>query len=211
MFFGGIFDSLDHGWASLMHGMQNGFFNTFFKYFSYLADKGVIILIAAIVLMLFKKTRMRGAVIFLAVAAAIILGYAAKFVIARPRPFFDQASDYYLWWQAAGADSSSSYSCPSGHASIAFAFATAFIMTFDKRYGWTGIVFALIICVARTYLMKHYLSDVLFGMVFGLVSGVCAYFITQLIFDALNKHGDNKFCNFILEADIMNAFKKNEE
>ena len=210
MFLATAIETLDHAWASVMHGMQSPFFNVFFKYFSVLAEHGLIILAISFLLFLFKKTRIQGSTIFFAVAISIVLGYLAKFVVARPRPFWDTQTDYYEWWLAAGADYSSSYSCPSGHACVAFAFATATLMTFDKRYGWTGFVFALVIGVARTYLMRHYLTDVLLGLVFGLVSGVLGYFAVAAMKSFIEKRPEGKFSNFLLNFDLKSVFEKKQ-
>ena len=204
-----LINSIDHGWAQAMHSLQNGFFNGFFKYFSYLADKGVIIFIAALLFMLFKSTRKKSVAVFAGVLIALILSFVAKYLIARPRPFADISSDYYLWWTAAGgADASKTGSCPSGHSAVAFALATVMLLSLDKRYGWTGIVFAALIVVARTYLMVHYLTDTLVGMVFGMVGGVAGYFATELIFKEMEKRADKKPFAFILGFDLKEKFKK---
>ena len=204
--------ALDHGWAQLMHGFENGFFNAFFKYFSYLADKGILIFIVAFALMLFKKTRYIGANMFVCVAVALVMSFIAKELIDRPRPFADLTSDYYNWWVAAGKCSASNTgSFPSGHATVAFALAVSMIMTLDKRYGWTGILFGLAIIVARTYLMVHYLTDVLGGAAFGVIGAVIGFFIVKLIFGFMEKKKDKKFFNFCLEADLANLFRKKED
>ena len=207
-----LFGGLDYGWAQLMHGFENGFFNAFFKYFSYLADKGIIIFIVAAFLMLFKKTRHFGANMFVCVAVALLMSLVAKQLIARARPFADITSDYYNWWVAAGSTKASNTgSFPSGHATVAFALAVSMLLSLDKRCGWTGFLFALIIVVARTYLMVHYLTDVLGGAIFGVVGAVIGYFIVKLVFAFMEKHQDKKFFNFLLNADIANIFIKKEE
>ncbi|MBP5177818.1 MAG: phosphatase PAP2 family protein, partial [Clostridia bacterium] len=165
-----LFADVDYGWAQALHSVQNGFFNVFFKYFSYLADKGIIIFIAAIALMMLKSTRRIGTTILVCVALSLLMSFIAKGIVDRPRPFADVESDYYAFWVAAGkASASKTGSFPSGHATVAFAPAVSMIMTLDKRYGWTGILFGLVIIVARTYLMVHYLTDVLGGAAFGVI------------------------------------------
>ena len=204
-----IFSGMDYGWAQTMHGSQNGVWNFFFKYFSYLSDKGILIFIIALILILFKKTRYFGANMFICVGVAFFLSLIAKYMVDRPRPFADSGSDLYNWWVAAGsASASNTGSFPSGHATVAFAFATAFLLTADRRYGWTGYLFAVLTAVGRTYLMVHYLSDVIFGAVFGIVGAVLGYLVTKLIFDILNNHKENKFCDFCLNADVRDLIKK---
>lgn len=63
-------------------------------------------------------------------------------------------------------------------------------------------------CVARVYLVAHYATDVIGGILVGAVSAVAAYFITKLIFFLLEKNKDKKFCAWCLSFDIRALFGK---
>ena len=56
--------------------------------------------------------------------------------------------------------------------------------------------------VARNYLMAHYPSDVLGGMIVGLIAAAIAYAITLLIYRIVSAHPDNRFCRFVLHGGI---------
>ena len=80
--------------------------------------------------------------------------FALKAVTSRERP-----------------DGSSRQSFPSGHASIAFSWATAF----ERHYGWKGGVpaytVASLIAISRLPRRKHYLSDIVAGATLGHLVG----------------------------------------
>ena len=212
MQFFSLFSSLDYGWAKLMSGLQNGFLNGFFKYYSVLFDKGLIILAAAMALVLFKRTRRLALNMALCVMVAFAISLVLKTSFDRPRPFADTASDYYTWWVAAGSNKASNTgSFPSGHATVAFSFAVALIVSLNKKYGWIGFLFAFLAGVARTYLMVHYLSDVLMGLVVGLVGGALGALLTRFLFNFADKHKDKKFFAFCLDFSVVNLFKKSPD
>ena len=56
---------------------------------------------------------------------------------------------------------------------------------------------------SRIYLMVHYTSDVLAGLLAGTLGGVAAYFLAKLVFLKLEQHQTNKFCRFALDFDLV--------
>ena len=62
--------------------------------------------------------------------------------------------------------------------------------------------------MSRNYLMAHYPSDVIAGIIVGAVAAVISYYITKLIYTTLNKYSENGFCRFVLEFDIKRLFGK---
>jgi len=64
--------------------------------------------------------------------------------------------------------------------------------------------------LSRIYLVAHYTTDVIAGLLVGALSGVASYFITKLIYKIINKHKEKKFCKFVLEFDIIKLFKKDK-
>ena len=63
------------------------------------------------------------------------------------------------------------YSFPSGHTTSSFACATTICFSFPK-IGVVFIIFAFIMAFSRLYLFVHYLSDIIFGMILGILVGV---------------------------------------
>ena len=67
------------------------------------------------------------------------------------------------------------FSFPSTHATNHSAFAAFMIVTLRNRYRnivWLSITWALLVCFAQLYIAVHYPSDLLAGMVLGVVIGV---------------------------------------
>ena len=62
--------------------------------------------------------------------------------------------------------------------------------------------------LSRIYLMVHYTTDVIAGLIVGGIAGIIGYFIVKLIYNLVNKYKEKKFCKFLLKADIINIFKK---
>ena len=154
-----------------------------------------------IVLMLFPKTRKAGICMFGAVCCgALITNFWLKDFVARPRPL--TVEPFRTWWQAAGAYAESEYSFPSGHVTAAMAGVTALVLTGKKPARWWAYLFVAAMGVARNYLMAHYPSDVLGGMIVGLIAAAIAYAITLLIYRIVSAHPDNRFCRFVLHGGI---------
>ena len=66
------------------------------------------------------------------------------------------------------------FSFPSGHTGSAFAVATVMLMCMPARYGVTAIVASALIAFSRLYNAAHYPTDVLCGMLIGIITGVIA-------------------------------------
>jgi membrane-associated phospholipid phosphatase len=94
---------------------------------------------------------------------AIVLNYAVKVLVKRPRP--DLGPDLP---PLGGAPSSLSF--PSAHATSSFAVATA--MTRVAPLGALAFALAVVICLGRPYLGMHYPSDVLVGAALGVILGL---------------------------------------
>jgi len=105
---------------------------------------------------------------FLIACAVYIPGLIARFGVTelirvfyeRPRPFvlYDLKPLFH----------ETSFSFPSGHASFFFAFAFA-IYLYDKKFGMWFFVATIIMTAARVVAGVHYPSDILGGMVVGIV------------------------------------------
>lgn len=145
---------------------------------SFVGEYGAAILLLALIFLLSHKTRRVGMCILVAVCVgALFTNVVLKDLIARPRPFADVWSEYYLWWQAVGANSAVGFSFPSGHVTAAMAGMTALFLTTNKRIAWIGFLFVIVMALSRCYLMVHYPTDTLAAMLVGAAAGVSAYFL----------------------------------
>ena len=191
--------------------IAGGFLTPFLKFVSFFGEGGVCLIILAVVLMLFKGSRKAGASLLLAIGVgALFTNVIIKNVVARPRPFY--ADGLYLeFWLDAGATTVSEYSFPSGHTTVAMTSMTALFLSFNKKKSWTSYIFVLLTGFSRVYLIVHYLTDVIGGLIVGGISGEIGYYLAKLIFSKFEKYKDKKGCKYILESDIRNLFKKDKQ
>lgn len=176
-----------------LHNQAGGFFDGFMRFITVFGDGGIILILLAIGLIAFKKTRKIGITMLGAIViGALITNITVKPLVVRPRPFYDESSIFYTWWKAAGAVPESGYSFPSGHATASMAAMMAFFLAGNKKYSWTGFILALLIGFSRIYLCVHYPSDVLFGFIVGIIAGSLSFLIVWLAYKYLKdtKLGD---------------------
>ena len=84
------------------------------------------------------------------------------------------------------------YSFPSGHTAASFAAVTALFFAKEK-YRYPALVLAVLIAFSRLYLYVHYPTDILGGILVGILCGVIAYLITRkkLKFGSMNGQKEN--------------------
>ena len=154
----------------------------FFNYVTYLGD-GLIWIPLFLYVLIFKRD------FFIAVVAALIIctliTHFGKRVIfageARPLRLMNEVARAVPLM--AGRDSYSN-SFPSGHTSTAFTF--ALLLSFFIHRKFAVIVFpllAFLVGYSRVYLAQHFVTDVLAGMIIGIVSS----YLSLVIYDAYQK------------------------
>ncbi len=177
-----FFAAFDEGLTAAVHELfypMQGFFTPFFDFISLLGKGGIFLIFLSIALILFRKTRRMGTAMLIAVTVgALFTNCCLKILIARPRPYVDENGFFYRLWVLVGQNTESDKSFPSGHTTAAFATMTALFLTGNKRYSWTAFIFAFLMGIARIYLVVHYPSDVLAGMIVGIIAGVIGVLIT---------------------------------
>lgn len=169
--------------------IQCGFLNIVAKIFTAFGDEAFVIpmIVLGVILMLFKKTRKYGITLFFAIIiGTLITNVVVKPMALRIRPYntLQSYADYMGWYNFAGALSESDYSFPSGHTTAAFEMATALFLVFrssgKKKICWIFPAIAVLTMCSRVYLMVHYPTDVLCGMLVGILAGVIAFFLMKL-------------------------------
>ena len=159
------------------------FSNGLMKIISYIGEAGILFLLTGLVLALFKRTRKIGVTIIVSVAIGfLITNVLLKNIVCRTRPFESMGSDFYKWWLDAGATSESGYSFPSGHTTATTAFSLVIFLTVNKKYSWPILFLPVLMASSRIYLMVHYFTDCLGGIVAGCLGAIIAYFITQWMY-----------------------------
>ncbi len=107
--------------------------------------------------------------IFATTATANIFAAVLKFLCGRPRPeaFLKDGTYDFHWLDLAGAHAS----FPSGHATTAFAAATALALIAPRGRA-LFLALALMVAATRVGAAQHYLADVVFGGWLGTVTAI---------------------------------------
>ena len=157
-----------------------GFLDWFMPLFTKLGDAGIFWIIVAVVLLIFKKTRKTGAMVGVALLLGLLIGnLTLKPLIERLRPY-----DFYE--QLTGGsfslliDAEKDFSFPSGHTLASFEAATVLLIN-DKRLGIPAVILASVIAFSRLYLYVHYPTDILGGIVLGVLIAFVACFIVNKV------------------------------
>jgi len=122
------------------------------------------IIVLMITLLCFKSRKKVGIPCAFMTVIGIVLGYALKFLVARPRPV-----DMLVESSVINITLPSSYSFPSGHSLLSLIFGFVFLYTLlsyknkNKNYSYFAILFSVLIGFSRIYLGVHYFTDVLAG------------------------------------------------
>lgn len=172
--------------------LLGSFLDKIMAFISYAGEGGIIWILAAIAMLCFKKTRRYGVMMIGSLLLMELLNNVIiKPIIARPRPFnyYDAASGFVYPNLGLFGKVPDSYSFPSGHTSSSFAAALPMLI-YSKKTGIPAMILAFLMGLSRIWLHDHYCTDVLAGVVAGLIYGIIAYFIITAIFNKLEKKYD---------------------
>lgn len=140
-----------------------------------LGDRGLIWIIISVILLVSKKYKKIGITMIVALLLTSIIGEGLiKNIIQRPR-VFNSINDIELIIKAP-----SSYSFPSGHTASSFA-AAMVLGYYIKEYKYLFYFLAFLVAFSRLYLWVHYPSDIVGGMIFGIICGYIAIKIVNNI------------------------------
>lgn len=180
-----VFSGFDLAVTLFVHNLAEwggAFFTPFFEGVSILGSGAVFLILLSLCLLAIKKTRRAGLTMLLAIAlGALVTNLCLKPLVGRLRPYADAAGQYYELWLSVGQAVESDYSFPSGHTTAACAASMAAFLGFDKRWSWLCFLFAALMAVARLYLVVHYATDVLAGILVGSLAGLAAAAIVKKI------------------------------
>lgn len=155
--------------------LRCGFLDYVLSFLSTISQAGILWIVAGVILLFFRKTRVTGIIMLAAMLFGYVLGdLALKPLLQRPRPFVIRPNVELFIKPPSG------YSFPSGHSTCAVA-ATTVLLARNKTLGLIALPVALLIMFSRLYLYVHFPSDVLAGILLGAFSGVLMLLIARAI------------------------------
>ena len=163
---------------SILDFIQNQFRTPFGDFvmplISKLGNGGIIWLVLSGLLCVFPKYRKAGVTMLTALALDVLIcNVMLKPLVGRMRPFTVNTGMELL------INAPKDFSFPSGH--TAASFAAAFALLFVKNKLWIpSMILASLIAFSRLYLYVHYPTDVLAGILLGLIVSVAANVICRL-------------------------------
>lgn len=165
----------DYAVLLFMQDISNQFLDVFLKIITYMGNGGAMWIILGAGMLIFPKTRKKGLFCLLSLALAALLGNGIlKPVISRVRPYdmFD--------WISIKIIKPSDGSFPSGHTMSSFAFSMALLFV-CRKWGIFALIFSCVMGFSRLYFQVHFLTDVLAGMILGILCAVIIYGIAAKI------------------------------
>ena len=169
----------------ILDGLQTihtSMLDTFMTFVTKLGDAGIAWISLTIILLLIPKTRKAGAYMAVALIADLIICNAIlKPIVARPRPYSINKTIKLL------VPPLRDYSFPSGHTAASFASVSALYFAGRKRLAVGTLVVSILIAFSRMYLYVHYPTDVLGGLIIGLLCGWIADVIMKRIAERKSK------------------------
>lgn len=154
-----------------LEGLRLPALNEWMVWYTNLGNGGRIFVAAAILMLLFQKTRRGGATALTAMGFGLLVtNLTLKPLVGRLRPWVVMEDFETL------VRSSDMNSFPSGHTCAAFAFAAALCRALPWRWGrWAAVAAAVLMGFSRLYVGVHFPSDVLAGTLIGTLCGLLAH------------------------------------
>ena len=194
--------NIDVAIYQFVDSIMNPVLNVIMTFITHLGDTpGIIWFILGLGLLIPRKTRKLGILLFAGLAfASVINNLCLKEIIERPRPYnldptvWANAGYTYNW--PGLIEKSSSWSFPSGHTSTSIGAGFALLLGCRKKELGIGIpafIISLLIGFSRIYVHVHYPTDVIVGALIGLLSGLAMYLVfTKLVFPKVVPAIENK-------------------
>lgn len=152
------------------------FLDVLMHFFTTLGNAGIIWIVAAIGLLVYPKTRKYGVAVALALCVdALVCNGILKNLFCRIRPC-DVSQTVELLIKHP-----QDFSFPSGHTAASFAVVSALFFERDRKWCKWLLPLAIVIAFSRLYLYVHYPTDVLGGVLVGIVAGYCGFLLEKMI------------------------------
>ena len=154
----------------IQENLRMEFLNPLVIFITGLGNAGLIWIAASVLMLFFPKSRKAGIMCLTAlVVSYLINNLFLKNAVARTRPWVDVEGLKVLIGKP------TDYSFPSGHASSSFAAAVVMYRSLPAWIGIPAVVLAAAISLSRLYVGVHYPTDVLTGVISGIIIALVTF------------------------------------
>lgn len=160
----------------MLNTYHSWFLDLVFKILTNLGD-GILSITCGLLLIICKKKK-KATTLLLAYSVSGALAQLTKriFDLPRPRLVLEQLQIHYPNF-VDGVTLHDHHSFPSGHTSSAFAMATILVLIFKKnKISFPCFCLAVLVGYSRIYLAQHFLEDVFFGALLGILCALVSYY-----------------------------------
>lgn len=156
--------------------MKNAFNDFLMPKLTMLGEVGAVWIIICLILLFTKKYRRGGIMLAVGLLLGVLIGNAVlKNLVARPRPcWLDENIQMLI---AIPKD----YSFPSGH-TLSSVIAATILTKVNKKFAWFAVPLAAVIAFTRLYLFVHFPTDIIAGLVLGIIIGLFVSLVGPLMF-----------------------------
>lgn len=164
----------------IQENLRMEFLNPLVIFITSLGNAGLIWIAVSVLMLFFHKSRKAGIMCLTALVVSYLFNNIfLKNIVARTRPWVDVEGLKVLIGKP------TDYSFPSGHASSSFAAAMVMYRFLPARIGIPAVVLAAAISLSRLYVGVHYPTDVLTGVISGII-------IALVTFRVMSAHGNRR-------------------
>lgn len=161
--------SFEFAFLNFLQTLHNPVLNAIMVAVTSLGNGGVLWVAIGAVMLIKPKTRKLGLMLLLALALnGVVCNFVLKALINRPRPCDINTHVALLIKRPFGS------SFPSGHTAASFTAVTVFYMLKQHKLFVFSLIISLLIGFSRMYLYVHFPTDVLGGVVIGILIGYVA-------------------------------------
>ncbi len=179
-----LLQNIDWNILNFIHNnLTSGVMDKVMPFVSLLGNKGAIWLIVACIFIFIPKFRKYGIMMAIAFLLEYICGnLVLKNIICRQRPCWINQDIRLL------IPVPQDYSFPSGH-TLSSTIGAIFVYLANKKCGYFAIALAILIAFSRMYMYVHFPSDILAGLIIGVVISFFTYKICKYAVYKRNQKG----------------------
>lgn len=158
----------------IQENLRSDFITPFWSFITTSGNSGLIWIAITCFLLAFKKTRKAGVMCAVSLIFSLVFtNLLIKPMVARTRPYEVIEGLVLL------IDKPHDFSFPSGHSSAAFAAAWVMLCKLPKKVGIPALIYAFLMAFSRLYFGVHYPTDVIAGIIFGILYAVAAMHLVE--------------------------------